>query len=83
MTFDKGGNPIANSTINQIRTFKKNSEKGLSGGKIVAIILPLIIVLGLITALVIFLRGKSIPSPPPAAQMHIIPNNSSTIKGNN
>ena len=78
MTFDNGGNPIANSTINKIRSYKKKSEGGLSGGEIVAIILPLIVVLALIVTIVIFLRGKSNPSSPPLAQMHNIPNYSSS-----
>ena len=78
MTFDNGGNPFANSTINPIRTYKKKSEEGLSGGTIVAIILPLVIVLGLITALIIFLRPKSVIESPYQAQLHKIPNYSTT-----
>ena len=83
MTFDKGGNPITNTTIKQFSAYKKNSKKGFSGGKIVAIILPLIVVLGLITALAIFLRSKSKSSSAPIAPMYKIPNNStSDIKEN-
>ena len=78
LTFDNGGNPIANSTINPIRTYKKKSEGGLSGGTIVAIILPLVVVLGLITALIIFLRPKSVVESPSQAQLHKIPNYSTT-----
>jgi len=78
LTFDNGGNPIANSTIKPIRTYKKKSEGGLSGGTIVAIILPLVVVLGLITALIIFLRPKSVVESPSQAQLHKIPNYSTT-----
>ena len=75
MTFDNGGNPFANSTINPIRTYTKKSEGGISGGAIVAIILPLVLVLGLITALTIFLRPK--PVIESHGQLHKIPNYSS------
>ena len=78
LTFDNGGNPIANSTINPIRTYNKKSEGGLSGGTIVAIILPLVVVLGLITALIIFLRHKSVIESSSQAQLDKIPNYSTT-----
>jgi 2',3'-cyclic-nucleotide 2'-phosphodiesterase (5'-nucleotidase family) len=78
MTFNKGTNSIPNSTveINPIRTYKKSSSGGLSAGKIVAIILPIVAALAIITALIFLIRHKSNPTPP-AEQIFRVPNNSS------
>ena len=78
MTFDNEGNSIANSTINTINTFRKKSERGISGGVIVAILLPLLVVLALVAALIIINKNKSSTLSPPIAHAIKIPNNSST-----
>ena len=78
MTFDKGGNSeTSNYTeINPVKTYNKNSSEGLSGGTIVAIILPIVAALAIITALIFLIRHKSTP-PPPIEQIYRVPNTSS------
>ena len=78
MTFDKGGNSETsnNTEINPVKTYNKNSSEGLSGGTIVAIILPIVAALAIITALIFLIRHKSTPSPP-IEQIYRVPNTSS------
>ena len=77
MTFDKNGNSKANSTvgINPVKPYKKSSG-GLSGGTIVAIILPIVAALAIIGALIFLIGHKSTPNPP-LERLQRIPNTSS------
>jgi len=78
MIFDKDGNSETfNSTgvINPFKNYNKNSSGGLSGGTIVAIILPIVAALAIIAALIFLIRSKSTPTPP-IKMMHRVPNTS-------
>ena len=78
MTFNEGVNSIPNSTaeINPIKTYKKSSSGGLSGGTIVAIILPIVAALAIIIALIFLFKHKSTVTPP-IEQIYRVPNTSS------
>ena len=78
MTFKEGVNSIPNSTveINPYKTYKKSSNGGLSWGEIIAIILPIVAVLAIITALIFLIKHKSTIAPP-VEQIYRVPNTSS------
>jgi len=78
MAFEKEGNSITNSKvgINPFKPYKKSSG-GLSGGTIVAIILPIVAALAIIAALIFLIGHKSTPTPP-LKEMQKIPNTSSS-----
>jgi len=66
LSFDKE-NSKANTTIegdtnSYYRPYHKSSKGGLSGGTIVAIILPIIAAIAIVTALVFLLKNKSSPN---------------------
>ena len=85
MTFEEEGNSLTNSSvkINPLKTYKKSSSGGLSGGTIVAIILPIVAALAIIGLLFVLIRLKSTPTPP-LQTIYRIPNTSSSnIKSNN
>ena len=78
MTFDKEGNSETfNSTevINPFKNYNKSSSGGLSGGTIVAIVLPIVAALAIIAALIFLIKSKSTPTPP-IEMIHRVPNNS-------
>ena len=77
MAFEKEGNSITNSKvgINPFKPYKKSSG-GLSGGTIVAIILPIVAALAIIGALIFLIGHKSTPNPP-LESLQRIPNTSS------
>ena len=63
----KEENSQANSTGTSNSYFKKNkksNEEGLSGGTILAILLPLVAAVAVVTALIFLLKYKSSPTPP-------------------
>ena len=78
MTFNEGVNSNPNSTveINPFKTYKKSSSGGLSGGTIVAIILPIVAALAIIIALIFLIKHKSTITPP-VEQIYRVPNTSS------
>ena len=78
MTFNEGVNSIPNSTveINPYKTYQKSSNGGLSGGTIVAIILPIVAALAIIIALIFLIKHKSTITPP-IEQIYRVPNTSS------
>ena len=66
LSFDEG-NSQANSTVASNSHFNKNYKKsrgGLSGGTIVAILLPLVAAIAIVTALIFLCKYKSNPTPP-------------------
>ena len=67
LIFDKEGQSKENSTADKNSYFKQNfksSEGGLSKGTIIAIILPLVAALAIVTALILLFKYKSNPKPP-------------------
>ena len=69
LVFDKEGMPQNKSTgtgatNSYFKKYQKNSEGGLSGGTIIAILIPIVAAIAIVTALIFLLKYKSNPAPP-------------------
>ena len=69
LVFDKEGIPQNNSTgtgatNSYFKKYQKNSEGGLSGGTIIAILIPIVAAIAIVTALIFLFKYKSNPAPP-------------------
>ena len=69
LVFDKEGILQNNSTgtgatNSYFKKYQKNSEGGLSGGTIIAILIPIVAAIAVVTALIFLFKYKSNPAPP-------------------